>query len=71
MSDTLNIHNVVKYETLPSHYKRVLPFSVTVHSANGDLSLRERNILEEAIVNAGHEIARKRNDGEEAFRWSK
>ena len=64
----VTINDVVKWETLPVHYARIAPFSATIHHAG--LGMRERSLIEDALVNAAHEIRRLRDEGNvDAFRW--
>ena len=59
----MNIDQVVFWELFPKSYTRVEPFSVTIHFV--ELSLPEKALIQDAIVNAAHEIRRRRNiDGD-------
>ena len=68
----LTINDVVHWDNTPAHFERILPFSVTVHAADSDLTASERSLIQSAIVNVAHEIRRARqNDDWSPFVFAK
>lgn len=62
-----SINEVVSFSETPSRYSRVVPFSITVHAAQGDLTLPEKCAIQDAIVNVAWEIKRKRGQGGDSY----
>jgi hypothetical protein len=55
MSEELNIQGIVFFEKLPSHYLGISPFSATIHHIE-ELTIQERSVIQDALVNAGVKI---------------
>lgn len=64
----LTIDDVVHWEKTPESYTRIEPFSVTCHHTS--LTIKEKQLIKDAIVNVGHEIRRRRGIHKpEPFEW--
>lgn len=57
-SKNIKIDNVVFWEKRPSNYTGILPFTATIH--HFDLDIHEKSIIQSALVNACHDIVRRR-----------
>jgi hypothetical protein len=64
----MTINDVAKWERIPNTYRRVMPFSVTVHMGR-ELTIRERAVIQDALVNAAAKI-REAEREDENFEWS-
>lgn len=66
------INDVLRFEQSPNNHTTVYPFSVTVHvSESHKLTIAEKAIIQDAIVNAAAKIRLMRGSGECNFAYCK
>ena len=66
------ITDVLRFEQSPNSHTTVYPFSVTVHvSESHKLTIAEKAIIQDAIVNAAAKIRLMRGHGECNFAYCK
>lgn len=58
MNEQININQVVCWQQLPAHYTGIEPFTAKIY--HYDLSDWEKDQIQTALVNACHEIVRRR-----------
>lgn len=54
----ITIEDIVHFQSTPRSYVRYEPFTATIH--NTSLTVSEKAVIQSALVNAAHEIRRRR-----------